>query len=51
MARTAQTARRSTGGKAPKKQLATKEARKREEQKCPGVNISDFIGSNKRQGI
>lgn len=32
MARTKQTARKSTGGKAPRKQLATKAARKPEEQ-------------------
>jgi histone H3 len=38
MARTKQTARRSTGGKAPRKQLATKAARKSAEATAAGTN-------------
>jgi histone H3 len=38
MARTKQTARRSTGGKAPRKQLATKVARKSAEATATGTN-------------
>ena len=34
MARTKQTARKSTGGKAPRKQLATKAARKKKKKNC-----------------
>jgi len=40
MARTKQTARKSTGGKAPRKQLATKAARK----SAPSVSLSLAIG-------
>jgi histone H3 len=39
MARTKQTARKSTGGKAPRKQLATKAARK----SAPSVIITSFF--------
>jgi hypothetical protein len=39
MARTKQTARKSTGGKAPRKQLATKAARK----SAPSVSITFFF--------
>ena len=37
MARTKQTARRSTGGKAPRKQLATKAAR------CPSAAFRSYV--------
>ena len=43
MARTKQTARKSTGGKAPRKQLATKAARK-SAPATGGVNINVFEG-------
>ncbi|ODM86899.1 histone H3 [Orchesella cincta] len=46
MARTKQTARKSTGGKAPRKQLATKAARKMpqppEVSRSPIVTVPDF---------
>ena len=63
MARCAQTARRSTGGKAPRKQLATKEARKRgtkmsrsehirlyrEQQKARNMKIVHVTKYNKKK--
>jgi len=39
MARTKQTARKSTGGKAPRKQLATKAARKSAPASVPGWSL------------
>eukprot|EP00938_MAST-03A_sp_MAST-3A-sp1_P005770 g5770.t1 len=44
MARTKQTARRSTGGKAPRKQLATKAAR------CPSAAFRSYMSSAQRVG-
>ena len=43
MARTKQTARKSTGGKAPRKQLATKAARKSAPSTGLFLNISQVI--------
>ena len=43
MARTKQTARKSTGGKAPRKQLATKAARKSAPTSGILFNISIYI--------
>lgn len=40
MARTKQTARKSTGGKAPRKQLATKAARKTAPVSC---NLFEYV--------
>jgi hypothetical protein len=43
MARTKQTARKSTGGKAPRKQLATKAARKSAQQPVVSKNPIDIV--------
>ena len=43
MARTKQTARKSTGGKAPRKQLATKAARK----SAPSTGKFNFVMTNR----